>query len=152
YVCKWLGHHVQGLDLPDEDFYRNMMGFFAIPRADFRIEPHIELPKFPEKFDVVSAHQICFNGHKTSQLWGAPEWDFFIDDLRRHHLKPGGVIALEFNPEPAVGYYSHKLRDLFAAHGAEMVRGRVTIPIESIDAIICGEAAPGLRAWRPVRA
>ncbi len=129
YVCKQLGHQVHGLDLPDHGFYNEMIALFRIPRTGFRIAPLTPLPELPRKFDVVSAHQICFNGHKTSDLWGVREWDFLIEDLRTRHLNPGGVIALEFNPEPSVGLYSPELRALFAARGARMVRGRVNMTV-----------------------
>ncbi len=68
YCCKYLGHSVHGLDLPDYEFYRDMIALFGISRTGFRIEPHQSLPLLGRRFDVITAHQICFNGHKTENL------------------------------------------------------------------------------------
>jgi hypothetical protein len=54
------------------------------PTLRFRIEPYKNLPLLSRRFDVITAHQICFNGHKTENLWGVDEWDFF---LKRHRRK-----------------------------------------------------------------
>jgi len=127
YVCRWLGHDVHGLDLDATGFYNAIIELLDLRRTTFRIEPNRPLPTLEQRFDVISAHQICFNGHKSAELWGAREWDFFLDDLKANHLAPGGVIALEFNPEPGVGFYSDAVAQVFAAHRARIVRGRVFI-------------------------
>src|ERR1700676_5557425 len=70
YCCKYLGHSVHGIDLPDYEFYRDMIALFGISRTGFRIEPYKNLPVLNRRFDVITAHQICFNGHKTEGLGG----------------------------------------------------------------------------------
>ena len=125
YACKYFGHAVHGLDLPDREFYCNMMALFDVPRTSFKIEPYKPLPDLGRRFDVISAHQICFNGHKTDDLWGPNEWDFFINDLKTNYLTPTGLIALEFNEEPSIGFYTEQLRYFFTSLGARMNRGRV---------------------------
>ena len=127
YVCRWLGHAIQGIDLPDCGFYNEMIDLFQVPRAAFRIEPYKHLPTFERKFDIVCAHQICFNGHKTPQLWGLEEWRFLFNDLSAHHLKPTGVIALEFNREPTIGFFPDQLRRFFEDIDARVYRGRVFV-------------------------
>lgn len=127
YCCKFLGHDVHGLDLPDYAFYNSMTTFFGVPKTGFRIEAQKELPKLGRRFDFVTAHQICFNGHKTAQLWSAADWQFFVDDVESNLLVPGGTIALEFNPEPGVGFYQEEVRDYFASRGARMFRGRIIL-------------------------
>lgn len=127
YACKYFGHDAQGLDVPDHAFYADMMALFDLPRTGLRIERYTPLPPLGRRFDVISAHQICFNGHKTENLWGPAEWDFFISDLKANHLTPTGVIALEFNEEPLIGFYTEQLRTYFIALGAKMYRGRVIL-------------------------
>jgi SAM-dependent methyltransferase len=127
YVCKHFGHAVHGIDLPDDPFFNDMVRFFGIDRTDLEIRPYQPLPALGLRFDVIAAHQICFNGHCSSELWGVPEWDFFLADLRDNHLKPGGTIALEFNPEPSNAFYGDELRNWFAAQDARIFRGRVII-------------------------
>ena len=127
YVCKYFGHAVHGVDLPDDPFFNDMVRFFGIARTDLEIRPYRALPPLGTRFDLIAAHQICFNGHCSSDLWGVNEWDFFLADLRDHHLKSGGTIALEFNPEPSSAFYGEDLRTWFATQGAEIFRGRVII-------------------------
>jgi SAM-dependent methyltransferase len=127
YCCKYLGHSVHGVDLPDYEFYRDMIGLFGISRTGFRIEPYKNLPILNRRFDVITAHQICFNGHKTEGLWGIDEWDFFLGDLEQNYLNPGGTVALEFNEEPSIGFYTGELRKYFESRSARIFRGRVII-------------------------
>jgi SAM-dependent methyltransferase len=127
YCCKYLGHNVHGVDLPDYEFYRDMIALFGISRTGFRIEPHKGLPQLGKRFDVITAHQICFNGHKTERLWGVGEWDFFLGDLMENYLNPGGTVALEFNEEPTVGFYTGDLRRYFESRSARIFRGRVIL-------------------------
>ncbi len=128
YVCKYFGHQVHGVDLPGDPFFDDMMQLFGIQRTDVEITPFRRLPSIGKRFDIVAAHQICFNGHATNRPWGIDEWQFLLADLRDHHLKPGGTIALEFNPEPSNEYYDEALRAWFAGMGARIFRGRVIIP------------------------
>ena len=133
YACKYLGHHVSGLDRPSNDYFEEMdffdelIAFLHIPRTSFAIEPYKPLPSFGKKFDVITAQYICFNGHKTSDLWGPGEWQFLIDDLTTNHLEPAGTIALDFNQEPMIGFYTQQLQECFNGIGARMYRGRVLI-------------------------
>ena len=132
YCCKSLGHNVHGLDLPDYDFYKDMIALFGLSRTGVRIEPYKNLPLFGRRFDVITAHQICFNGHKTEHLWGVDEWDFFLGDLDENCLNPGGTIALEFNEEPSIGFYTKELRKYFESRSARIFRGRVIISRDNL--------------------
>jgi SAM-dependent methyltransferase len=132
YCCKYLGHSVHGIDLPDYEFYRDMIALFGISRTGFRIEPYKNLPLLNRRFDVVTAHQICFNGHKTEGLWGIDEWDYFLGDLEEHYLNPGGTVALEFNEEPSIGFYTKELRKYFESRSARIFRGRVILSHDNL--------------------
>ncbi len=127
YACKYFGHLVHGIDLPGREFYSDMIALFGIAHTSFKIEPYKPLAKLGRRFDVVTAHQICFNGHKTAALWGPREWSFFIDDLRTNHLTDVGAIALEFNEEPLIGFYTEQMRQFFSRLGGHMFRGRVLL-------------------------
>jgi hypothetical protein len=53
-------------------------------------------------------------------------------DQRRHRISSkiariGGVIALEFNEEPAIGFYTSEVRKYFESKFARIFRGRVII-------------------------
>ena len=127
YICKFFGHAVHGVDLPDDPFFNDMVRFFGIARTDLEIRPFRALPALGQRFDLIAAHQICFNGHASTAPWGVKEWDFFLADLRGNHLKPDGTIALEFNPEPSSAFYGEELRNWFAAQDAQIFRGRVIL-------------------------
>jgi hypothetical protein len=62
---------------------------------------------------------ICFNNHKHADLWGVPEWNFFLDDLTKH-LAPGGRVWLELNREYDGTCYTPELKQLFEQRGAQI--------------------------------
>jgi cyclopropane fatty-acyl-phospholipid synthase-like methyltransferase len=132
YCCKYLGHNVHGIDLPDYEFYRDMIALFGLPRTGHRIESYKKLPPIGKRFDVITAHQICFNGHKTENLWGVDEWNFFLNDLEENFLNPAGTIALEFNEEHSNGFYTKEVRKYFESQSARIFRGRVIISRENL--------------------
>jgi SAM-dependent methyltransferase len=146
YCCKFLGHDVHGIDLPNYAFYRDMIALFGIPRTGFRIEPYKPLPVVGKRFDVVTAHQICFNGHKTERMWGPAEWEFFLNDLQENLLEPDGTIALEFNEEPEIGFYTKEVRQYFESRSARIFRGRVFLAGEESPFRLPAQLRRGTRA------
>ena len=125
YICKYLGHEVLGLDIDEEPGFREMIGLLGINRRIWRIEAYQPLPDLGSKFDVIAAHMICFNGHKSPQLWRIPEWEFFLNDLADNHLHSGGKVCLELNREYDGSLYTPELRDYFTARGAEIHTQRI---------------------------
>jgi hypothetical protein len=119
-----------------------MIALFGITRTGFKVEPYKSLPDLGRRFDVITAHQICFNGHKTEKLWGVEEWDFFLDDLEENHLNPGGTIALEFNEEPLIGFYTKEVRKYFESRSTRIFRGRVIISFDDLLPPLAPEESP----------
>ncbi|MDQ6622086.1 MAG: class I SAM-dependent methyltransferase [Verrucomicrobiota bacterium] len=117
YVSRKFGHDVLGLDIEGEPIFSEMMALFDVPRVIYRIQPFVPLPKFASQFDLITAHMICFNGHKSEQLWRASEWKFFLDDLQTR-LRPRGRIALSFNRENDGSRYTPELKEYFEMRGA----------------------------------
>ncbi len=124
YICQYLGHDVLGLDLDEEPGFAEMVDLLGVKRKIWRIETFAPLPDLGPKFDVIAAHMICFNGHKSDKLWQIPEWEFFLDDLARH-LEPRGQICLELNREYDGSLYTEELKEYFEARGAEIHTQRV---------------------------
>jgi SAM-dependent methyltransferase len=124
FVLKQLGHEVFGLDLDEPPFYGEMFELLALERVIWRIEPFEPLPNVARKFDLITAFAICFNGHGNEKVWGPEEWEFFLDDLNKNYLTPGGRISLALNPEP-YGRYTPELKDFFVSRGAEFERNRI---------------------------
>jgi SAM-dependent methyltransferase len=124
YICQYLGHDVLGLDLDEEPGFTEMIELLGVKRKIWRIEAFQPLPDLGEKFDVIAAHMICFNGHKSDKLWQIPQWKFFLDDLAQH-LTPEGQICLELNREYDDSLYTPELKEYFEARGAEIHTQRV---------------------------
>ena len=131
YICQWLGHDVLGLDLDESPMFADLTKMLAVPRIIWRIERNTPLPKLGAKFDVITAHMICFNDHKTDHVWGPPEWDFFLQDALRH-LQPDGIIHLGFNQEFDGNWFSPELRGYFLRRGARIESNRVTFTASSL--------------------
>ncbi|MEP6698303.1 MAG: class I SAM-dependent methyltransferase [Verrucomicrobiota bacterium] len=124
YICEFLGHDALGLDLDVEPGFTDMIELLGVKRKIWRIEAFEPLPDLGPKFDVIAAHMICFNGHKSDKLWQPAEWEFFLDDLTRH-LNPGGQVCLELNREYDDSLYTPELKKYFEARGAEIHTQRV---------------------------
>jgi SAM-dependent methyltransferase len=125
YICQYLGHDVLGMDLDDERGFTEMVDLLGVKRVIFRVEAYEPLPDLGKKFDVIAAHMICFNGHKSDKLWKIPEWEFFLDDLAERQLAPGGQVCLELNREYDDSLYTPELKEYFETRGAEIHTQRV---------------------------
>ncbi len=97
YVAKFYGHHVIGVDLPNDRLFQKASEFLNIDRRDLCIEPFKSIPAFDKKFDFVTSFQVCFNGHIQGQIWEKKEWEFLLDDLFNNHINPKGRVYLELN-------------------------------------------------------
>ena len=91
---------------PDEPFFRGTTEFFGVSRVVGRINAHTPLPDLGKKFDLVSAHRVCFHriarGENGEWIeWTQADWKFFINDVRTRFLKPDGRLLLEFNRRTA---------------------------------------------------
>lgn len=125
YICQYLGHDILGLDLDEEPGFREMTELLGVRRKIWRVEAYQPLPDLGPKFDVIGAHMICFNGHKSDKLWKIPEWEFFLDDLAANQLAAGGQVCLELNREYDDSLYTPELKEYFEARGAEIHTQRV---------------------------
>ncbi len=124
YIAQLLGHEVVGLDLDDLPMFGESTQMLGVRRVIWRVQPFVPLPDLGDKFDLVTAFMICFNNHKMPDLWGVPEWEYFLDDLVRH-LSPRGRVWLEFNMEWDGTFYSRQLRKLFQSRGAKIDNQKV---------------------------
>ena len=125
YICQYLGHDVLGMDLDEERGFTEMVELLGVKRVIYRVEAYQPLPDLGKKFDVIAAHMICFNGHKSDKLWKIPEWEFFLDGLAERHLAPSGQVCLELNREYDDSLYTPELKEYFEARGAEIHTQRV---------------------------
>ncbi len=119
YIAQLLGHSGVGLDMDRLPMFREITRLLGVRRVVQQIEAFRPLPNFGQKFDVITAFMICFNNHKMPGLWGVPEWEFFLDDLKKH-LRPRGRIWLELNQEYDGTFYTPELRAFFQKRGAKI--------------------------------
>ena len=124
YIAKLLGHDPLALDIDDVPMFGELTRLLAIPRVIWQIQPFVPLPDLGKKFDLITAFQICFNSHKQSNLWGIPEWEFFLNDLSTH-LTAGGRVWLELNREYHGDCYTPELKEFFEQRCAKIDDHRV---------------------------
>jgi len=133
YVCRFFGHEGLGLDTDEEPLFRGTTELLNVRRAVSRIHPQVPLPELGEKFDLVTAHRVCF--HRVGRAangawneWASADWKFFIDDIRRRFLTRNGRLLLDFNPRPnGSSFFTSELRASFLAQGARIFRSKALL-------------------------
>ena len=133
YVCRFFGHEAVGLDTDEEPLFRGTTELLNVHRIISRIHPGVSLPDLGEKFDLVTAHRVCF--HRITRAengqwneWTPVDWNFFISDIRTRFLKPNGRLLLDFNPRPNnYSFFTNELRDSFLSQGARIFRSKALL-------------------------
>ncbi|MFL6539785.1 MAG: class I SAM-dependent methyltransferase [Chthoniobacterales bacterium] len=131
YINRWLGHDILGMDIDESPMFRELTKLLKVPRVIWRIERNVPLPELGAPFDLIAAHMICFNDHKTDHVWGPSEWGVFFRDLRTH-LKPNGRVHLELNKEYDGTCYTPELRDYFLRLGGTVEQNRVNLTAKNL--------------------
>jgi SAM-dependent methyltransferase len=130
YVCQLFGHQGLGLDTDENPLFGGLTEFFGVRRVIARINPQTPLPELGEKFDLVTAHRVCFHRLERGpnaewKEWIPADWKFFIRDIRTRFLKPAGRLFLEFNPRlDGASFFTPELRACFLEEGARIVRSK----------------------------
>jgi SAM-dependent methyltransferase len=136
YVCQLFGHSGLGLDTQNEPLFDGMTEFFNVRRVIARIDRQVPLPELGEKFDLVTAHRVCFHrleriGKHEWKEWSTGDWGFFISDIRSRFLNANGRIFLEFNPRhDRSSAITPDIRACFLAEGARIFRSKVVFAAE----------------------
>lgn len=125
FVNRVLGHSGLGLDVDNCPLFREMFDLFGLRRVIHRIEKLKPLPETGAPYNWITAFSVSFSvtfaGSSQYTPWGIKEWDYFLQDAKRH-LLPGGRIYLDLNPQHDGSFYSNELRDFFLAQGAVIDR------------------------------
>jgi SAM-dependent methyltransferase len=124
YICQHLGHRCLGLDIEGFPLFRELIELFGVERRVWAIKAFQPLPDLAHKFDWITGFSTGFNRRADKSLWGPPEWDFFLNDLRKH-LQPNGKVFFGLNPGQGGWYYTDELREFFLSRGAEVERERI---------------------------
>jgi SAM-dependent methyltransferase len=131
FVCKHFGHDVLGFDTDSEPLFGATMELLGVRRVVGRIERQTPLPDFGRKFDLVTAHRICFQRIgkvRDGVEWSPADWEFFISDIRSRLLEPNGRLLLDFNPRPdGSSFFTPELRQFFLSQGARIFRSKALL-------------------------
>jgi SAM-dependent methyltransferase len=131
YVCKHFGHDVLGFDTDAEPLFGATTELLGVSRVIGRIERLRPLPDVGRKFDLVTAHRICF--HRIGKVrdgveWSPADWEFFLNDIRTRFLEPNGRLLLDFNPRlDGSSFFSTELRAFFVSQGARIFRSKALL-------------------------
>ena len=131
YVCKHFGHDALGFDTDSEPLFGATTELLGVRRVIGRIERQTPMPDLGQKFDLVTAHRICF--HRIGKVrdgveWSPADWEFFIADVRERLLEPSGRLLLDFNPRPNVSsFFTQELREFFSTQGARIFRSKALL-------------------------
>jgi SAM-dependent methyltransferase len=131
YVSKHFGHDVLGFDTDNEPLFGATTELLGVSRVIGRIERQTPLPDFGKRFDLVTAHRICF--HRIGKVrenreWSPADWKFFIDDVRANVLDENGRLLLDFNPRPdGSSFFTPELREFFLSEGARIFRSKALL-------------------------
>lgn len=133
YVSQFFGHETLGLDTDNEPLYGATTELLKVKRFIFRIEPSVPLPALGQRFDLVTAHRVCFHRLRRSpegqpREWTLAQWAFFIKDVRENLLLPNGRLLLDFNPRAdGSSFFTRELRAFFLTQGARLFRSKALL-------------------------
>jgi SAM-dependent methyltransferase len=115
HAAEYLGHYGVGIDLPGDKLFNEARKFLGVHCIDHRIEPFECLPdSIGNEFDLITAFQICFNNHYSSNPWGEAEWEFWVDNAMKGQMKGDGRLYLEFNYHSKTkDWMTRRVRHLF---------------------------------------
>lgn len=123
YVAqKEFGHHVDGLDVPGRSkLFREITEMLGVVVIEREIKPFEKL-RIVRNFDLATAFQITFNGHRQPPLWGPNEWGFFVGNL----TSIADAFYLELNREPTGETITPAMRTVFGMIGATIADATVS--------------------------
>ena len=119
YACRYFGHDVEALDVPDNAMYNEIIEKLHIKRHTQYIEKFRDID-IGGKFDLVTAFMICFNNHKKADVWHDDEWAYFLSSVSKHQLLDDGVIFLSLNAESEDVPIHPELIEYFRIAGAKI--------------------------------
>src|SRR5437588_7168496 len=134
YVCKSFGHHVLGFDTDNEPLFRATLELLEVQRVIGRIDRQTPLPDLHQRFDLVTAHRICF--HRIGRVrdgveWSPADWEFFFNDIRTRFLNENGRLLLDFNPRPdGSSFFTPRLHEFFLSQGARIFRSKALLGVD----------------------
>jgi SAM-dependent methyltransferase len=128
-AAQALGHDCSGIDVEDSCFtplerrvYSELLESLNCRQrvAPVSIERFVPYPFRGESYDLITAFLTCFNRHAQSDVWGVPEWRFFVEDVLGG-MRQGGRLFVGLNDDPkrfgSLKYYDAALLEYFQSVG-----------------------------------
>lgn len=97
-VGRYFGHEVEGLDIPGNALYGDLNDFFNLRRFVHAVRPMRPLARELGRYDFITALSANFYLRPDDTLFTIDEWRFFMENIVRDHLNPGGRIFFNLNP------------------------------------------------------
>lgn len=119
FICNYYGHRAEALDVPDNEMYNQIIRELGITRYTQTIKAYEDLD-VNNQYDLITGFMICFNNHKTPDVWHIQEWDYFLKSVCKKNLRPGGNIFVSFNAENEEEPVSKELLDYFVLNNGEL--------------------------------
>ena len=119
------GHTAIGIDIEDP-IYADVARVLGVDRRVHRIDRHVKLPNFGQKFDVVTSMWIKYDdmtSGNTLKYWDIADWAFQLNDIVENQLKFPARIYFALNAQRrADGQYTLDQAVLawFQGHGASI--------------------------------
>jgi len=130
YVCRFFGHQAVGLDVHNDPLFCATTELLNVRSVISRVDRRVPLPDLGTRFDLVTAHRVCFHrirhAHKTEPSeWTPHDWEFFINDIRTRFLEPDGRLLLDFNPRAGGhSFFTTQLRASLLSLGGRIFRSK----------------------------
>jgi SAM-dependent methyltransferase len=119
FICNYYGHKAEAIDVPDNPMYNEIIRELGITRYTQYIRAFKDL-EINKQYDLITAAMICFNNHKTSNVWHIKEWDYFLKSVSRRNLKPDGQFFLSFNSETEEEPVNKELLEYFVSNNGDL--------------------------------
>ena len=127
FICNYYGHMAESIDMGNNELYNSTILALDVLRYDQTIHAYTKLD-LNKKYDLITAFMICFNGHKSSDLWHIKEWDFFLESLKENNLLRGGKVFLSFNQESNTNStFTPSLLGYFSSRNAKITNNNVSL-------------------------
>lgn len=117
FIARYFGNDAEATDLPDCEVYNETISALGIKRQICEITSFKKLT-IEGRYDLITAYMICFNKHALPDVWHINEWEYFLKNLREHHLTQDGEIFLSFNPEKVEEPVNPTLLEYFSSKKA----------------------------------
>lgn len=127
YMCQYFGHDAESIDVGIIELYDLVIAALGVKRYVGKVMAFQNLDVIG-KYDLITAFMVCFNGHKSDELWHIKEWKYFINSLHENNLLNEGKIYLSLNLEDnSEEPISKSLLSFFSNNGAQVISNNIYI-------------------------